>query len=100
MKIISAEPTIAIWIQGMKLTLLAASLVLAAAANARSAPSDTWKLAHVADTTARCLDGSPAAFYIRPGSKVNADKWIVHLEGGGWATDLGGHFARSQVRHR
>ena len=75
----------------------AVSLLLAARILAAPQPADDWTLVRLADPSALCLDGSPAAFYIRPGSKQNADKWITHLEGGGWATDLGGHFARSQV---
>jgi photosystem II stability/assembly factor-like uncharacterized protein len=31
---------------------------------------------------ARCLDGSPAAIYMRPGTETK--KWHVHFEGGGW----------------
>jgi hypothetical protein len=72
-------------------------LLIAVAVHAAHQPSDDWSLVRVTDPSALCLDGSPAAFYIRPGAKQNAGKWIVHLEGGGWATDLGGHFARSQV---
>jgi hypothetical protein len=80
------------------LVIVTAILLFAAATNAAHISSDTWTLVRVADSSARCLDGSPAAFYIRTGSKANAGKWIVHLEGGGWATDLGGHFERSQVQ--
>jgi hypothetical protein len=80
------------------LALAVALLISATAAHAIAPHLNTWTLVRVADSSALCLDGSPAAFYIRPGSNANAAKWIVHLEGGGWATDLGGHFARSQVK--
>jgi hypothetical protein len=80
------------------LTLAVALFLSATAAHAISPHLNTWTLVRVADSSALCLDGSPAAFYIRPGSNANAAKWIVHLEGGGWATDLGGHFSRSQVK--
>jgi hypothetical protein len=33
---------------------------------------------------ARCLDGSPAAFYTRPGRGDDAANWILFFEGGGW----------------
>ena len=31
-----------------------------------------------------CLDGTPPGYYMRPGQNSGADKWIVHMEGGGW----------------
>ena len=35
-----------------------------------------------------CLDGTPAAYYIRKAtSEVNKTKWVLHLEGGGWCFD-------------
>ena len=80
------------------LAAAAFALLFAACAQALQQPANDWNLVRVADSTALCLDGSPAAFYMRSGSQANANKWIIHLEGGGWATDLGGHFARSQVR--
>jgi hypothetical protein len=54
----------------------------------------------VANKGARCLDGSPAAFYFRKGVGSGANKWYIHHQGGGWcetwddclgrsATDLG-----------
>ena len=30
-----------------------------------------------------CNDGSPAAFYFRPGKEPNRNKWIIFLQGGG-----------------
>ena len=34
---------------------------------------------------ARCLDGSPAAYYFRPASKPESmDKWVLFIQGGGW----------------
>ncbi len=79
------------------LAMFTASLLIAAVAHAHAISPNTWALVRVEDPIARCLDGSAAAFYVRLGSKANSGKWIVHLEGGGWATDLGGSFARSQV---
>ena len=38
--------------------------------------------------TARCLDGSGAAFYYRAGVDDDVDKWMIMLEGGGACTGL------------
>lgn len=38
---------------------------------------------HVEDG-ARCLDGSPPAYYVNPGVGENATKFILFWEGGGW----------------
>ena len=37
-----------------------------------------------ASPLAKCLDGSPPAYYFRPGVGADARKVIVYLEGGGW----------------
>ncbi|XP_042431212.1 pectin acetylesterase 5-like isoform X2 [Zingiber officinale] len=37
---------------------------------------------------ALCLDGSPAAYHLTKGFGSGSDKWIVHLEGGGWCLSL------------
>lgn len=39
-------------------------------------------------TGAKCLDGTPGAYYWRPGSGDGMKKWYIHHEGGGWCTDL------------
>ena len=31
-----------------------------------------------------CLDGSPPGYYMRASSGEGANKWILHLMGGGW----------------
>ncbi len=36
-----------------------------------------------------CSDGSPGAFYIRPGSGAKANRWLIHLQGGGGCVDYG-----------
>ncbi len=40
------------------------------------------------DNQARCLDGTPAAFYTSsaPVGSQNADKWIISLMWGGWCS--------------
>ena len=47
-------------------------------------------------TGARCLDGSPAAYYIRKGTGSGANKWYIHHEGGGWCESLDDCLGRSQ----
>ena len=48
---------------------------------------------------ARCLDGSPAGYYLRraPNGSPNADKWIIFLEGGGLCVEPVDCIARSHV---
>mmetsp|Transcript_2926 Transcript_2926/g.6375 ORF Transcript_2926/g.6375 Transcript_2926/m.6375 type:complete len:795 (+) Transcript_2926:31-2415(+) len=37
---------------------------------------------------ARCLDGSPANYYLSPaGSAVNRSKFVIYFQGGGWCTE-------------
>ena len=50
------------------------------------------------NTSARCIDGSAPAYYIRKGSGDGARKWIVFFEGGGWCYDLKQCFLRSKTR--
>ena len=35
-------------------------------------------------SAARCIDGSPPAYYFRPGKDEGLSKWIIFFEGGGW----------------
>ena len=36
---------------------------------------------------AKCLDGTPAYYYIRNAtSSANASKWVIHIQGGGWCS--------------
>jgi len=42
-----------------------------------------------------CLDGSPAAYYYRPGTGDGAKKWFLHHQGGGFCTSLGDCYGRS-----
>ena len=45
-----------------------------------------------ATTGAVCIDGSPAAYYVRTanaaGIKSDPKKWVLFMEGGGWASSL------------
>ncbi|MGD8210079.1 MAG: pectin acetylesterase-family hydrolase [Desulfobacterales bacterium] len=36
---------------------------------------------------ATCNDGSPGIFYVRPGAGEDANKWIIHTQGGGSCGD-------------
>ena len=42
---------------------------------------------------ARCLDGSPAAYYFTKGSGSGADMWVVNLNGGGWCFTESGEYS-------
>ncbi|GJP64546.1 hypothetical protein CLOP_g21522 [Closterium sp. NIES-67] len=35
---------------------------------------------------AKCLDGSPPGYYVRPGAGAGLRKWVLHLRGGAWCT--------------
>jgi len=35
-----------------------------------------------------CLDGSPPAYHLHRGHGTGANNWLVHLEGGGWCSDI------------
>ena len=63
------------------------------------ASSNKWKLNkldHAKYPMARCLDGSMGAFWLNQGWGSGSDKWIVHLEGGGWCTTLSECYGRAQ----
>ncbi len=36
---------------------------------------------------ATCSDGTPGVFYVRPGVGADADRWVIHLQGGGHCRD-------------
>lgn len=46
---------------------------------------------------AMCIDGSPPGFLFRSGSGSSADKWIVHLMGGGWCSNSADCYNRSST---
>nr|XP_010933034.1 pectin acetylesterase 7 [Elaeis guineensis] len=35
-----------------------------------------------------CLDGSPPAYHFAPGFGSGVDNWLVHMEGGGWCSNV------------
>jgi len=35
-----------------------------------------------------CLDGSPPAYHLHRGFGSGANRWLVHMEGGGWCYDM------------
>ena len=66
------------------LLLSALVLVAAVAGRARGAMELVTMPGAVARWGARCLDGSPAAYYYRAAtSAANATKWVLFFEGGG-----------------
>ena len=44
---------------------------------------------------AKCLDGSPGAFYIKKSDSNTNKSWVIFLEGGGWCWDLDDCFSRA-----
>ncbi|THU69520.1 hypothetical protein C4D60_Mb08t15260 [Musa balbisiana] len=40
------------------------------------------------DEGAVCLDGSPPAYHFSPGFGSGMNNWLVHMEGGGWCTNV------------
>eukprot|EP01147_Barroeca_monosierra_P006562 gene6562-7514_t len=50
-------------------------------------PEDGIPLHLLSDSKARCMDGSQAGYYIRPGSDVNSTRFVINLQGGGECAD-------------
>ena len=48
---------------------------------------------------ARCLDGSPGAFWIYRGSGSGKQKFAIHHEGGGWCLALEDCYPKSKSNH-
>ena len=49
---------------------------------------------------ARCLDGSPAAYYLQEASRAqDATKWVLYFESGGWCYSPIDCAARSRTEH-
>lgn len=75
----------------------------AAADNSDSATADnstataTFLTEYVESTGARCLDGSPAVYYWRPGTGDGAKKWYLHQQGGGWCETWDDCLGRSKT---
>ncbi|XP_039814033.1 pectin acetylesterase 3-like isoform X2 [Panicum virgatum] len=44
-------------------------------------------LKSAADAGAVCMDGTPPAYHLDPGSGAGNNSWIVNLEGGGWCNN-------------
>jgi len=42
-----------------------------------------------------CIDGTPGAYYLKPGTGDGARKWYIHHEGGGWCSSYADCYARS-----
>jgi len=52
-------------------------------------------LSGAASSGAVCLDGTPGAYYFKPGTGSGMSKWYIHHEGGGWCSSLGDCHGRS-----
>lgn len=67
------------------LVLIGLGLILTSGSPLRSSSLSRVLLEEAAEISgARCLDGSPAAYYWRPGYGSGAQSWILFFEGGGW----------------
>ena len=47
-----------------------------------------WRRYLLDTPSARCLDGSPGAYYLLPGEGPGKATFVVHLQGGGWCVGL------------
>jgi O-palmitoleoyl-L-serine hydrolase len=65
-------------------TAVAAALLTAATASAAGADDGFVLHLFPADGPAKCLDGTPGGYYLRPGSQ---SQWMIEMEGGGWCYD-------------
>jgi hypothetical protein len=80
--------------------LSALLLAGAAAPLARAAmdPGDGFNLVLFPESSsAKCLDGTQAGYYIRPGVGAGARTWILELEGGGWCQDEAACLSRAST---
>ena len=80
--------------------LIALQLMGLAAAALSKAPGEISATLHSlggASGDAKCIDGSPAAFYLRPGAGGGASKWVVFHEGGLWCISLSDCRARANT---
>eukprot|EP00026_Physarum_polycephalum_P007232 Phypoly_transcript_07290.p1 GENE.Phypoly_transcript_07290~~Phypoly_transcript_07290.p1 ORF type:complete len:443 (+),score=46.68 Phypoly_transcript_07290:137-1465(+) len=67
----------------MKIGLVLVLFVLASSAT--NVPLVLFSANEVAQNNARCLDGSPAGYYLyKTSNPNNANNWVFWLEGGGW----------------
>lgn len=85
---------------GCPLSKLAIALQLMGLAAAAPAPGEINATLHSLGPSsgdAKCIDGSPAAFYLRPGTGSGASKWVVFHEGGGWCISLSDCRARANT---
>ena len=55
------------------------------------------KLVKVINSKARCLDGSPPAYYVRRGTGSGSQKWFVYFEGGGWSMSYDNSLERAKT---
>ncbi|VAH34420.1 unnamed protein product [Triticum turgidum subsp. durum] len=46
-----------------------------------------------------CMDGTPAAYHLDPGSGAGSKSWIVNLEGGGWCNNARTCRFRTRTHH-
>ena len=75
-------------------------LAVAAAQVAQIAHAQDGTGFFLADAAAKdgavCLDGTPGAYYLSPGSGSGASSWYIHQQGGGWCRSLEDCMGRSK----
>eukprot|EP01052_Picozoa_sp_SAG31_P031346 SAG31_NODE_3312_length_4432_cov_2.870298_1_plen_169_part_00 len=67
--------------------LAAAAIAAAIAASVAAADPSVgvgFFLTDAAKSGAVCLDGTPGAYYLSPGTGSGSDSWYIHQQGGGW----------------
>ena len=77
--------------------VLLPALFLALACVAAGADAN-WTLQLLSDPMAVCLDGSPAGYYVGPAA-AQPDRFIIHLQGGGWCTSFDDCAARAGTHY-
>eukprot|EP00052_Salpingoeca_macrocollata_P000982 m.23224 g.23224 ORF g.23224 m.23224 type:complete len:384 (-) comp11011_c0_seq1:49-1200(-) len=62
-------------------------------------PAQGFWLTQTEESGARCLDGTPGMYYLRPSTGgVNSTKWVIHIQGGAWCESLEDCVSRSKSR--
>ncbi|CAN1769889.1 Pectin acetylesterase 5 [Linum perenne] len=51
-------------------------------------PVELTLLQNAKDRGAFCLDGSPAGYHFQKGFGSGSQKWVIHIEGGGWCNTI------------
>ena len=69
-------------------------LAAATVGSAYAAAPAVWTFYPLSDPMARCLDGSPAGYYLGPAA-ARPTAFLIHMQGGGWCTSVDDCAARA-----